>query len=407
MREKENLFFICHGIDSNLGSEPQVSWRWLKLFSKKIDITVIIESFWYERLVSSIHKEGLTGKIKIISIPMSMNSKKLYHFGLQIKHIIWTFKVAKKINQIVPIKNAKVVYVTLSTTYLPPLAFRKCRSLWWGPIGICETEPLKVINKLPIKLFISEIFRNIFVFSMTNIGFIFCRKAIKHGTILSRTPDYKKILIDGYKADKVHVIPELVDLVAHIPEVAIHEAKNRKNNTIKKIAFVGDIKRAKKNFYGSLILIQKLIKLSGDDVELYIFGSPNASKSIKKVINQCKVTIYPKLERDEYLFELARCHMLVFPSIREGYSSTLMEALQLELSCIAYEVGGNITFRENPRLTLIPKNLKLESNDINILIMNWLDKIKKIGDDKNISVNILNSEFANKIIDNYLQDHRK
>lgn len=103
------------------------------------------------------------------------------------------------------------------------------------------------------------------------------------------------------------------------------------------ILFVGRLKKAK--FPGHAIKSFKMIKQKIPDAQLWIVGDGYLRKRLER--NSCEETIFFGKVSDELKFELMRkAHILVVPSIREGWGLVVTEANAFGTPAVAYNVPG-------------------------------------------------------------------
>jgi glycosyltransferase involved in cell wall biosynthesis len=337
-------------------------------------VLVLTESFWVEKLSRQIAARRWTHPVSVVEVPMLANAERFYNVFLPAKHLLWTFRVARQIAKRAPLKDATVAYVTLSASYLPPVAFRAVRRLWWGPVGVCPPQNLATLTRPRIGFLVREVMRNIFIRSTESIGAFACRDTFRTAFVTTRTPDKHRTLERRLGARPKCVIPEVLRLSAALPDSALAIARQRQGTGSLRIAFVGDVSRPAKNFPLAVQVLTRLRQVTNRTIVLKVF-----SRSVPRLDRELQAGVVlehiPHSPRDDYLSVLAATDLLLFPSLREGYSSTIIEALGLGLSVLALDVGGNSHFRGHSRLTLMPADIAARSSEMSAYIAQWMKNI--------------------------------
>lgn len=111
--------------------------------------------------------------------------------------------------------------------------------------------------------------------------------------------------------------------------------------------------------------------------QFHLYGKGHDENYLSKLINYYKVTDLIKLEGEKDIKSIwSKCHILLLPSLIEGTSLAMLEALFLGRICVVSKVGGsnewikdgiNGYLIESSTLSLIEEKLKFVLNDIE----NW------------------------------------
>jgi glycosyltransferase involved in cell wall biosynthesis len=145
----------------------------------------------------------------------------------------------------------------------------------------------------------------------------------------------------------------------------------------KQIIFVGRLSKEK----GINLLIQLSKKLP-KEIHLLIVGSGPLENEIKKIAKQhSNIEFLGYLPKNQVIPLLRGSFALIQPSLAEGISSTILEAMACKVPIIASNVGGNkeLVFN-NENGFLIPPESVDEFNQKIILLSNDMDLVKKFGD---------------------------
>jgi hypothetical protein len=340
------MYIIASSVSAEHGSEPQVGWRWLEAFASTVPVTLVVDPFWRQYFEPALESARFAAQVEVqyVDMPLSrvLNPNRLVF----LRHHWWLFRVRMHLRAI--LKTAPIAYVTLSTTYFFPVGLLGARWLWWGPVGGGFDVPEAVMPILPLWTQLKERLRD-FASKCLNATYNLLKKTSStEWFVTARTPRAADALRRlGMNVEAV--IPEPIVLSVD-PQVPQTERKTRKPQGIR-FAFVGDPSRSNKNFPLALLLY-KQAKAQNPHCSLHLFGG-----SCKT--NEEQVIVHGSIPRAEFLRQLASCDVLLFVSYREGYSSTLREALALNLTVVMLPVGGNLAFAADPRVvTLDPRILR-------------------------------------------------
>ncbi|MBT6842413.1 MAG: glycosyltransferase family 4 protein [Candidatus Melainabacteria bacterium] len=146
-------------------------------------------------------------------------------------------------------------------------------------------------------------------------------------------------------ADKLLVDKEAINIPNGLePRLA----KTKKVNDKLKLLFVGRMVKKQKNF---LVLPEILQQASELDLHLYIVGDgPDFDLLLAKIAEyklESRVTILGWLNRQELETYYQLCDLLIFPSIVEGVSNVLVEAIASGMYVLANDIPDTRFFIEN------------------------------------------------------------
>ena len=166
----------------------------------------------------------------------------------------------------------------------------------------------------------------------------------------------------------------------HIPNaIDINSLSNEENRMFEKqIIYVGRLSKEK----GILELLQ-IVKDLPNDINLVILGSGPNEDEVKLVSKQQENIHYLGYLPPEKTIPLLRgSDVLIQPSLIEGISSTILEAMACKTAIIATDVGGNKELLTNEKTAILVKN----HNDI-------ISSILKLFEDSKIRQTLANNAF--------------
>lgn len=150
----------------------------------------------------------------------------------------------------------------------------------------------------------------------------------------------------------------------------------------KQVIYAGRLSKEK----GSETLLEICNNLN-DDVDILIIGEGPEQEKFQKIQSQKKNIHYLGFQNHEKTISLIKgSDILIQPSLSEGISTTLLEAMACKTCIIASNVGGNLELIDNQEngILIEPTNDKLFNKSINQLIQDepLREKFSKSAFDK-------------------------
>lgn len=181
---------------------------------------------------------------------------------------------------------------------------------------------------------------------------------------------------------KIQQIPNAID-VESLP-------KNKEKKYEKQIIFAGRLSKEK----GVGVLLEICKKLS-DDIDIIILGAGPETDKIKDISNSKKnVHFLGYLPKEKIIPLIRGSDILIQPSLNEGISSTILEAMACKIPIIATNVGGNMELiKHNQTGFLVDPNSSSQFLDLINYVFSNVDKINLITN--NAFVKIHNYDWKN------------
>ena len=166
---------------------------------------------------------------------------------------------------------------------------------------------------------------------------------------------------------EIQQIPNAID-VESLP-------KNKEKKYEKQIIYAGRLSKEK----GIRVLLEICKKLP-DDIDIVILGAGPEADKIKDISNSKKnVHFLGYLPKEKIIPLIRGSDILIQPSLNEGISSTILEAMACKIPIIATNVGGNMELIEhNQTGFLVDPNSSLQILDLINYIFSNTDKINLI-----------------------------
>ena len=330
------ILVSAYGCEPLKGSEPGVGWNWVLQMAKYNKLHVITRANNQEIIEAHLPLD-LKSNIVFYYYDTSNFIKQFKNKakGLYFYYFFWQIGIislAKKI-----IKNNPIDYtmhLTFGSMWMPTfLPFLK-PSFIWGPVGGGDCEPRSFLKLLAPKQRFMQSFR--YVMNKTSFfnPYVFI-PAIKAKTILCRTENSAEVIPKCFKS-KVKVILE----TSMEGDIFKYKKRDRKDGKIRFIS-TGRLLPSK----NILSAIRSLKYLPEDlDFEYYIIGHGTQKKDIETEIAaqkfSDKIKIIDEMPRSKVLEQLEIADIFLFPSLREGGSWALMEAMAVGLPVICLNWAG-------------------------------------------------------------------
>ncbi len=166
---------------------------------------------------------------------------------------------------------------------------------------------------------------------------------------------------------EIHQIPNAIDIES-LP-------KNKEKKYEKQIIFAGRLSREK----GIEILLEICKKLS-DDIDIIILGAGPEADKIMDISNFKKnIHFLGYLSKEQTIPLIRGSDILIQPSLNEGISSTILEAMACKIPIITTNVGGNMELIEhNQTGFLVDPNSSSQILDLINYVFSNEDKINLI-----------------------------
>lgn len=320
------------------GSEQGVGWNWVLQMAVNNEVHVITRVNNQEIIEANIpqaveknitfhyydtHKaiKGLKNKAKGLYF---------YYFCWQLGLIPLIYKLNKQHD------FDYSIHLTFGSIWMPTvLPFFKI-SFIWGPIGGGEGEPYSFLKILPLKQRMLQYIRLIMNNTAILNPMVFIA-SLRAKTILVRTENTAKVIPAIFR-DKVKVVLE----TAMEGDVFNFSKKNEASNSNQLRLITTGRLMPSKNLITAVRAIGYLPEYY--PVTLTIIGSGAESKRIDQEVDLLdianKVHRINETSRVNVLNELTNSDIYLFPSLREGGSWALMEAMAIGLPVVCLNWSG-------------------------------------------------------------------
>lgn len=352
------------------GSEQGVGWNWVLQMAKTNYLHVITRSNNEEPIeihLPSDVKENITFHYYDTS-PLIKGLKNKAK-GLYLYYFFWQLGIIPLVKKIIVKHDINyTMHLTMGSIWMPTfLPFFKVPFIW-GPVGGGEGIPKSFLSSLPIKQRIVQNLR----YSLKYLNYLnpfFLYTSFKAYSIITRTNNTLEFipLFFRYKS-KVFLETSMEDEIFRIQKNAHSSNEMRLVTTGRLVAFKNVI-----TIIRALQFIPETHK-----IKLTIIGSGVEKGRISNEIIKAKVSnsinFIEETTREDVLSILSESDIYLFPSLREGGSWALMEAMAIGLPVICLKWSGmEIITTEQSAIRLPVRNPEQMPKDMADAICKLID----------------------------------
>lgn len=338
--KKLKIIVSAYGCEPNKGSESGTGWFWVECMAKHFELWVITRSNNEENIVNNISDE-IRENVHFVyyDLPNSITKLKKREKGFYWYYFLWQKGIVKIAKQLV--KENKVDYamhLTFGSIWLPTYMHKVGCPFIWGPVGGGESIPDCYLSKFSFKQQLVQRGRKILINS-SNINPGMQSRCKKAELIIARTQDTVAALPKRYR-DKIVVMLETAVANNVIEELAPTQEGSVDKEKLQ-IIYSGRLIPLK----AVDIAISAINKMKNrDKVEFTIIGKGFLKKELEDLVRQLglqeRVKFVGELPREQVLNKLKEADIFLFPSLKEGGTWALMEAMAAGLPCVCMNTSG-------------------------------------------------------------------
>lgn len=362
----KTLLISAYGCEPIKGSESGVGWNWILQMAKNNKLHVITRANNQEPIEQYLPedvKDNIT--FYYYDTPDIIKNMKNKAKGLYFYYFWWQLGIMPLVHKIN--KEQKIDYnmhLTFGSMWMPTFLPFCSTPFIWGPVGGGDCEPKSFIKTLGLKQQLIQRGRYVMnVLSFLHPSIII--PALKAKKIICRTEGSANV-IPSFLRYKTEVMLE----TAMEGDVFNYKRKDRNDGQIRFIS-TGRL-MASKNLLSAvraLALIPQNI-----DFKYTIVGSGPQKKLIEREAQSLgiidKIELIAELPRTEVFKKVEESDIYLFPSLREGGSWALMEAMVIGLPVICLDWAGmKITVDDSCAFKLPVSNPKDMPRDMAEVIM--------------------------------------
>lgn len=373
------ILVSAYGCEPFVGSESGVGWNWCLQLAKKNKLYVITRANNKDKIEPNVPDDIKNNIIfYYYDAPNWILKLKRREKGLYFYYTCWQIGIIRIIKDI--ILNHQIDYtmhLSFGSFWMPTFLPLFNRPFIWGPLGGGDCVPKSFLKELPIKDRIIQSAR--YLLKKTSfLNPLVTYPASKARVILARTEDSATTIPIKYK-HKVKVILE----TAMTDDIFGISKKDKKDNCLNLI-YTGrliPIKNVK-----SIVRAVSAVPLKYN-IHLSIIGRGSEKTEIEKIIQNGKCasrfTLINEMPRSEVLERLSYADVYLFPSLHEGGSWALMEAMAVGLPVICLDCTGmHMITSEKSAIRIEPTNEKEFEEKVTKSIVDLCENpelVKRIG----------------------------
>jgi glycosyltransferase involved in cell wall biosynthesis len=342
-----NIIISAFAVSPFRGSECAVGWEITTRLAKHFDVTVLMcdttpsNNHYFREVESHIIDNTDIKNIHFVPVKMPESSIKytrMHDFGFWPAYY-WGYKCWQK----EAFKIAKTLHIEkkfVLAYQLNMIGFREPGYLWrlnipfiWGPTNGFHSIPFSFIRGFNGKEFIFQIMKHIANETQIKLSFR-AKKAAKKAEIVW--------CVDETALQKMlswHAKAELMQETGYeYPSENLPTKRNYDGIRCLNLVWSGMITTGK----ALEILIDALIIVKDLNYHLTVIGDGPLANSIKNKSKQIKdkITWTGWVDRKQVLFNISNSDLLVFTSLKEATSVTIMEALGLCVPVVCHDTCG-------------------------------------------------------------------
>lgn len=332
------ILVSAYGCEPFRGSEAGVGWNWILQMARFNELYVIARKNDREKIEKNLPKEYRETVhfyyYDTCSILMKFKKKEkrlyLYYWFWQIGIIPLVAKIIREH------KPEYTMHLTFGSLWMPTfLPFFNVQFIW-GPVGGGDGVPPKMLSVLTLKQRIVQTIR----YALIKTSWINPLVAIpsrKAKLILCRTENNRDAIPKKYRYKCEVVLETAMDenVINHCKDYSVVNNKLEIITTGRLVPF--------KNTILALECFNNLHK-KYCNIHMTIIGNGSEKKRLTEYILKNRleefVEIMPEVPREQVLTKLCDADIYVFPSLREGGSWALMEALSVGLPVVCLNWTG-------------------------------------------------------------------
>lgn len=330
-----NILVSAYGCEPFIGSESGVGWHWVLEMAKNNRLFVITRANNRDKIEPNVPcnvKENI--KFYYYDAPSFFRRLKKKEKGLYFYYTVWQIGIVKIIKKI--LSEEKIDYtmhLSFGSFWMPTFLPLFRVPFIWGPLGGGDCVPKSFLNALPMRDKLVQTFRYILKSTSFLNPLVVC-SAKRAVAILARTEDSATTIPVKYR-NKVKVILETA------MSEELFNIKRTENDGIVKLIYAGRIIPIK-NVMAAVEAVKKVP--DNYNIHFTIIGKGSEKNKIVNYINenglQSRISICEALPRDQVLAKVAESDICIFPSLHEGGSWALMEAMAIGLPVICLDCTG-------------------------------------------------------------------
>jgi len=335
----------AYAISPNHGSEPGMGWNWVSQIAKYCQVYVITESEFRDGIEKAVQSHEYRDNIKIIYIDIGDKARSIcwnqgdwrfYYFYRK-----WQKQAYKEALKIVSSEKIDLIH------QLNMIGYREPGFLWrisgipfvWGPVGGFSYVRFAYLPALGVKQAVFHTLKNSLNFLQASLSGRVKSAARNARVILAASHDSRRAVSFFFKRDSIV-----------LNETGCEMQKKSRNKTANqktlKVIWVGRFIATK--------MLDLALDVIGDvvprvpNLEFHIVGGGVDNESLRRAkIKAASIGLqdvcvwHGKVAHEEVQALMKEADLLFFPSIVEGTSHVVLEAISNGLPVLCFDICGH------------------------------------------------------------------
>lgn len=334
------LLVSAYGCEPGKGSEQGVGWNWVLQLARLAELIVVTRANNRNAIEAAL-PEDLTERIRFVyyDLPEHLRGFKRRERGLYLYYLLWQWGAYRAMRREIarqPVDYA--MHLTFGSVWMPTFMHRLPVPFIWGPVGGGEAVPWSLIPTLPPKGRVMQYARYLLMasFALNPLVTGVTRKA---RVILVRTGDTAKLFSPRHVA-KTRVMLETAAAEDWFGRGSSDDRKGSGGPL--QVIFTGRLV-AFKNLDLAIRAVAAA-RRRGADIHFTLVGEGPLQEALIRRVEAEEigdaVTFAGRCTQTEVLNRLAASDVYLFPSLREGGTWSLMEAMAVGLPSVCVNTSG-------------------------------------------------------------------
>lgn len=327
----------AYACEPGKGSEPEVGWQWVHQIARFHETWVITRANNREAVEQALSKSPINNlHFVYYDLPAWARSWKRGNHGVHLYHQLWQYTIlgiARKLHK--EHKFDICHHITFGVVWHPSFFYKlPDTKIIWGPFGGGESAYKACVKDFSMRGKITEFMRRIFSLYFFMLDPI-VQQNFKNASLLLTRTDMTAKRIPKKHLGKTKVFLETG--FSNIPASEHNSSKERKNLfTMSRLIPLKNINIA--------ILAMRIILDKLPTAMLHIFGNGPLIENHKALVRKLKlrdnVLFYGNIEHEKLISVIKKMDILIHPSVREGGSHSIMEAMACGIPVICLDNAG-------------------------------------------------------------------
>ena len=306
------------------GSEPGVGWNWAIEAAKTQEVYVLTRTKCQEKIEKELNANPISN-LHFLYCDSNANLRKM---SILLEYFQWQWRAYLFLKGYV--KNESfdyLIHITFGNMFLPLWIYKLDIPFIWGPIGGGETVPSIMYKRFNLKDRIPHMIKNFLNKTVKYNPFVLA-PARKAKLIIAMKKDTKKIFPIRFH-NKIEIRLETCINNNEFSELCKFHNNQRCDNI--NLTYTGRL-IAFKNVELILDSLKRIVE-NYPFIKLHLIGDGNKKQQLQAMVKnynlENNVVFHGMLNRQESLKIVEKSDIYVFPSLREGGTWSLMEAMAL------------------------------------------------------------------------------